>query len=168
MLLDKNGAEERLLYALLAPLGMLFSGFYAEIGKPIQSEYFCAPDGLERKIFDKGYGEWFWFTDELYESLPKTFTFAPRPIDVNMEMDYFARSFGLSKHHFIWSDNVESIPREHFAALLSKKNDMFHGRYTFTPWLPQIERLGRLEFVTNDFRHYVADEEDSDAIFGKL
>lgn len=159
-LVKKDGADERVLYSLLAPLGMLFPYFLDPIGVPSQSENFCLPNGPKRKIFDQEVGEWIWFNAELYESIPNTYSFAPRPIDVHMEMDYFVRSFGLPKHHFIWSDGSKGILREHFGLVRSIQNGKFHGHYTLTPWLPSIKNLGRL---MSGF--YVTDNEDYEAIF---
>lgn len=160
ILINKDAAEDRVIYSLLAPIGMLFSGFLQPIGVPFQNENFCFPNAVKRKIYDNAYGEWTWFNRDLYDSIPPTFTFAPRPIDVEMELDYFVRSFGLPKHKFIWSDGIKAIPIDQFASIFSTKNDIFRGRYTFTPWMPPIASLSKLSFG-----HYIIDKDDYETIF---
>lgn len=159
-LLNEDACEERVLYTFLAPFGMLFDDFYGIMTAPVQSKNFCSPNDFKRNIYDKVSGKWVDFTQELYEIIPKTFTFAPRPVNIEMEMDYFVRSFGLPKHHFVWSNKLDGIPKEIFAGIRSVKNGMFRGRYTFTPWLPQIEKLGRLY---SGF--YMCEDDDNCIIF---
>lgn len=149
-LVKRDGEEDRSLYRLLAPFGHLFDGIYRSVGKPARSviifEAFLKEKN--RKIYDNSLRDWISFSPDFFESLPMTYTFAQRPINTDMEVDYFCRSFGLPKHRFIWSDDhkdgLNGVTLDLFASLKSTKNTTYRGRYTFTPWMPKIENLGTL------------------------
>lgn len=76
-----------------------------------------------------------------------------------MEIDYFIRGCGLLKHQFIWS--TDAVSKENFAKIASNTNVAFCGRYTLTPWFPQIQKLGRM---TRGF--YMIDDDDWLKIYG--
>lgn len=101
---------------------------------------FDFPDHRERQIFDTVEKKWIPFTEELLLSIPHTFTYAPRPINNAMQVDYYIRACGLPKHVFIWA--VDRIPRNHYG-LIRSCGQQFIGRYTFTPQLPSIKEIGR-------------------------
>lgn len=145
-LIDVNGAEHRILYDYLATLGSLFIGFNEAIGVPKGNTLLCTWNKMapERSIFDTVEDKWVPFTERLYDSIPETYTFAQRPVDQQLEMDYFVRSCGLPNHRFIWS--TDSISMKHYGWVISETNKLFRGRYTFTPYMPRIKNMGRIEF----------------------
>lgn len=152
--------RRRLRHTMHGNLGELFRNFDDPISKPRGSNSLVIHD-MEtdiREIYDNVNEEWIPLTNDLRERIPPTFTFAPRPINVFMELDYFVRGAGLLNHSYIWS--VDSIPRENFGKFQSNTNAAFRGRYTVTPWYPQIQTLGKLE---NGF--YVINELDWHKIF---
>lgn len=140
-----QGGEERTVHTMLGRLGQLFRHFDRPISTPRGANQFRVFDNTNGRfeVFDKVLNNWVALDDEMLEHIPHTYTFAPKPVNKHMELDYFVRGVGLLKHSFIWS--TKSIPKDHFALLKSIKNRDFNGRYTVTPWLPQIENLGRLE-----------------------
>lgn len=147
------------MYKFLAELGSMFTNFDGPIVVPIGNEILSAwrPN---RMIFDNLEKRWIPYTKEFLESLPRTCTFVPKSTTTEMEMDYFVRACGLPKHVFIWSTN--GIDRENFAWIKSGRNMEYRGRYTFTPNLPNISTLGRMEG-----HFYVMEICDWDIIFGQ-
>lgn len=144
-LLSPKGAQERVIHIMIGTLGQLFDDITAPIAIPKSARklrvYDCEKE--EHQIFDTHANQWIKLSKELYDSIPNTFTFAPRPTNLDMELDYFVRGCGLLKHSFIWS--LDSIPKSVFEKIASKSNTDCRGRYTLTPWLPPISRLGRME-----------------------
>lgn len=141
-LLKKNGSEARLIYMYSGRLGQLFTNFGAQISTPIGTNLVYVENNGQRMVFDNMVNAWVPLTEALLESIPNTYTFAPRPESTEMEMDYYARGCGLLKHSFVWS--MVQIPKELFAKVATNENIKFRGRYTVTPWLPHISQLGRL------------------------
>lgn len=161
-LLSPQGAEDRCIYELTGNLGQLFKNFNDPISSPFFTEKLRILDVDTQKhvVFDTISQSWVELTNELLDSIPKTYTFASRPESVRMELDYFLRGCGLIKHSFIWS--VDNIPKASFAKLRSQSNLDFHGRYTATPWLPQIKKLGRMIHGW-----YIIDDDDWNKIYRK-
>lgn len=125
-------------------LGQLFTDFNNPIAKTKGPGFsICDYDSENSEIYDNVIEEWVPLTTDLYRSIPQTYTFAPQPDHVQMEMEYFIRSAGLLNHSFIWS--TISIPRENYLKIRSFTNAAFRGRYTVTPWFPQIDTLGKVE-----------------------
>lgn len=102
---------------------------------------FDLPALRPRQIFDNLENNWVPFTEKLLEDLPFTYTYAPRPINSVMEIDYYIHACGLPKHAFIWS--TERLPMEYYGLIRSVCNQQYIGRFTFTPLLPSIKELGR-------------------------
>lgn len=150
-LLKEDGAEDRLIFLYAGQVGQLFANFGGQISTPHgTNEVFVERNG-QRIVFDNVLDTWVPLTEKLLETIPNTYTFAPKPESREMEMDYFARGCGLIKHSFVWS--MDQIPKDLFAKVASNTNIAFRGRYTVTPWLPHISRIGQLIngwFVTED------------------
>lgn len=103
-----------------------------------------------------------WVYKRLYE-IPRTYTFAPYPEDVYMELDYFVRSAGLVNHRFVWSSNQHGIPFDLYMGIRSNINKEMRGRYTQCKGLPKI---GGLMHKTMD--EVVMSQEDIRFIIGSL
>lgn len=143
--LNPNGGKLRKYYIFFGELGRLFTNFHDPIAIPKGADNIHVIDKSDKYavIYDNFIDDWIPLTDEMIENTAKTYTYAPKPITLEMELDYFVRSAGLIKHAFIWSGNM--IPRDNFAKIRNQYNANFRGRYTFTPWLPQIHSLGVLD-----------------------
>lgn len=159
-LLCERGAEARVIHSYCGQLGQLFDDFEAPISTPRGADCLRILVDGQYWVFDVIEDKWIPLTEQLLDSIPKTYTFAPRPSMVEMEMDYFVRGSGLLKHSFVWS--VDAIPKELFAKVASMNNKKFHGRYTVTPWLPRIANLGRISSGW-----YIVDDEDWAIIYEK-
>lgn len=165
-LLKVDGQIERAQYGLLGlPIGFLFNNFNEPISTPRDNDWICAwMPRTNRRIYDTWLNEWVPYTEELFNSIPKTCTFAPRPTDHEIEVEYFVRSAGLPKHVWIWSDGVQTMSRAIYLFIRGNINAEYRGRYTFTPRLPQIDGLGRWERDgPNDI--YVIDTNDWEQLF---
>lgn len=129
-LIDPRGADSRIIHLMLGNLGQLFDDFNAPISTPKFASRLRVRDydSDQHEVFDTVLGEWVPLTEELYNRIPKTYTFAPRPENIEMEMDCFVRGCGLLKHSFVWS--VNSIPKEDFEKVASNANIAWCGRYT--------------------------------------
>ena len=132
----------RALHVINGTLGELFKDFDEPITAPKGTNTIFIEDPRNGKleVFDNFENRWVSAT--ILESISPTFTFAPKPTNVYMELDYFLRGAGLPKHSYIWS--TDSIPVDVFYSIRSDQNNFFRGRYTVTPWLPQIAKLGRI------------------------
>lgn len=142
-LLIPRGGYLRKQYHSYGQLGDLFNNFHEPISAPIGADRINVKFDAKPMVYDSVAREWIPFTNRLFDDIPPTFTFAPRPIGLVMELDYFVRSAGLVKHSFVWS--IDSIPRDLFGRICCQTNIDFRGRYTFTPWLPDIRSMGVLE-----------------------
>lgn len=165
-LLKVDGQIERAQYGLLnLPIGFLFRNFIGPVSTPRGNDLLCLwKPNSNREIYDTVLNKSVPYTKELLESIPKTYTFAPRPTDHDIEVEYFARSAGLPKHAWIWSDGVRAMTQATYGLIRSNENAEFHGQYTFTPLLPQIKSLGRWERAgPNDI--YVIDSDDWEKLF---
>lgn len=151
-----DGAEACVLHTYFGILGQLFKDLNEPITAPKGANNIavhCHETGKSR-VFDTIECRWITLNKLLIESIPPTFTFAPKPTSVDMELDYFLRAAGLIKHSFVWS--TDSIPVETFYNVRSDRNNFFRGRYTLTPWLPQIGTLGHM----TKYGFYCIDDED--------
>lgn len=159
-LLHPKGGVKRTMHTMLGTLGQLFINFDAPIARTLGSDRIRARDegSCQAEVFDNAIGEWIPMTPELFEAIPRTYTFAPQPDSVLMELDYFVRGAGLLKHAFVWATN--SIPAETYCMVRCDTNKKFRGRYTVTPWLPSIHNLGQ-----NIGGDYFISDEDWDVIF---
>lgn len=145
-LIDLDGAPCREAYTVFAGhLGTLFRNFDDAISIPIGNITIGKwyPDEPTRMIFDCFNDEWLPYTQELFQSIPPTFTFAEKPINIHMELDYFLRSVCAPKHHFVWS--VDAIPQQNYALVASQLNQAYRCRYTFAPYLPWPCDIKKLE-----------------------
>lgn len=162
-LIKTDGQLERAQYALLGlPLGYLFNRFDENISNPKGQQVVCSwKPG--RQIYDTEKGDFVPYTETLIDNIPKTFTFAQRPENAEQEVEYYVRSVSLPKHSFYWSNsmNEAGIPFGEYAAIKGFTNKAYRGRYTLTPNLPGIKKLGHY----NEFGFYVMDEEDWDLLF---
>lgn len=162
-MLKTDGQLERAQYELMnLPLGFLFENFDGPISTPKGNAFLCAwrPD---RKIFDTVLNRFVAFTSHLFEEMPATFTFCPKPANAEQEVEYYVRSAGLPKHAFIWSDNIAKtgLTWRQYCSIRGETNIHFRGRYTFTPLLPQIKNLGQV----NEHGFYEMDQTEWEAIF---
>lgn len=156
----KKGAEERAIHLMTGTLGQLFVDLNAPICKlrGANDWYIEDTDG-QRAVFDTVTGKWVPLTKQLINIIPDTYTFAPRPENVSMELDYFVRGSGLINHSFVWSN--PSIPKDLYAVVVTHTNFNFHGRYTVTPWVPKMKNLGRM---VKGF--YVVSDDDWNFLYG--
>lgn len=154
-LLNPRRADARVIHGMLGTLGQLFDDINAPIATPKSVKRLRVRDceSGHYEVFDTEVGEWVHLTEELYNRIPRTFTFAPRPENAGMELDYFVRGCGLVKHSFVWS--VNPIPRDVFEKVASNMNITWCGRYTLTPWFPRVQNLGRM---MHGF--YIMDDDD--------
>lgn len=141
-LLGPREPEERVVHTLLGTLGQLFQDFDAPIATPKCTNKIIVEDAYSGRMEIYDNFENRWTSLKVLESIPSTFTFAPKPTNLLMELDYFLRGAGLVKHSFVWAS--ESIPVDVFYDIRSDRNNFFRGRYTVTPWLPKISNLGRM------------------------
>lgn len=160
-LLDPKTSNARVFHSLFGHVGQLFQNFDEAIAIPKGNTRMkiIDPNRNQNEVFDNNANQWVPLTDDLFRSIPKTFTFAPKPVNVDMELDYYVRGAGLIKHSFIWA--TDAILKEHFSKIASNKNKEFIGRYTLTPWMPKISNLGRM---LNGW--YVIDDEDWEVMYG--
>lgn len=160
-ILSPNGAQKRMLHTVLGYLGQLFQNFDDPVTAPKGSRKLFVFDETKQRyeVFDNVLGEWIPLDLELYNNIPETYTFAPKPETIEMELDYFVRGAGLLKHNFVWA--VDAIPPDIYRKVRSGTNQAYRGRYTLTPWLPQIAGLGRMECG-----FYSIDEDDWQKTFG--
>lgn len=160
-LLNPHCAEKRVIHKIFGNLGELFMDLNAPIAIPKGSNKLRLIDLKtgQYQVFDTQDNKWLTLNQELLDSIPKTYTYAPRPQNVDMELDYFVRGCGLVKHHFIWS--VDALPKDDFAKITSNTNIAWRGRYTMTPWMPRIQNLGRM---SGGF--YELDNDDWAKIYG--
>lgn len=159
-LLKVDGQAERFYYRLLGlPRGFLFNNFENVISSP-KNEWMFSPG---REIFDKKLQKCVPITTELLSDIPPTFTFAPRPVDAEQEVEFYVRSAGLPNHSFYWSDNVVNtgIDWKRYVQIRGDTNKEFRGRFTLTPLLPQIDGLGN--YSRNGY--YSMDQNDWDSLF---
>lgn len=145
-LIDLDGARCRGAYKFFAThLGSLFRNFDDEISIPIGNitigRWF--PDNPQRMIYDCFLDEWVPYTQLLFESIPPTYTFAERPINIEMELDYYLRGVCAPKHQFIWS--VDAIPKDDFSKVAAELNQAYRCRYTFAPYLPWLCNMNQTE-----------------------
>lgn len=159
-LLDPEKGVNREFHTEIGVLGQLFLNFDAPIAKTKGYDriWGFSEGSRQPEVYDNTIGEWIPMTVELFHSISPTYTFAPKPHSILMELDYFLRGAGLVKHSFVWA--TESIPKDTFAKVRSVTNQQFRGRYTVTPWFPQIQTLGR-----QIGGEYVITEEDWDKMF---
>lgn len=157
-LLGPREKEARVFHVMLGTLGQLFQDLNAPITSPKLTNKIVVEDehSGKKEIFDNFENRW--VSMKVLEGIPSTFTFVPKPSNVLMELDYFLRGAGLVKHSYVWATN--SIPVDVFYDIRSDRNNFFRGRYTVTPWLPQIATLGRM---SNGF--YEIDDDDWQLIF---
>lgn len=150
-----------MIHSFLGDLGQLFVNLNEPIAIPKGTNKIRVwdNDNQENQVYDTEADEWVTLSQSLYNSIPYTYTFAPQPQNVDMEIDFFARGCGLLKHSFIWS--TDSIPKNNFAKIASNVNIAWRGRYTVTPWFPSIHSLGRM---MNGY--YVMEDTDWQKIYG--
>lgn len=162
-MLHQHAGSFRYQYTFYGRFGSLFTNIDEPIAKPAGADQLRLVDingNVQNVIFDTEYDEWVPLTAELLHQIPETFTYAPKPISCEMELDYFVRSAGLIKHAFIWSG--DAISRNDFAKIRSQSNAIYRGRYTLTPWLPQIGTLG----VLDEIGIYAISEGDRAKMYG--
>lgn len=164
-LLHSKGDMVRLHYSIFGKLGDLFRNFDGPIAIPKGTNKIVAKDedSGESQVYDRFINQWVPFTDSLLESIPPTFSYVPKPTNLDLEVDYFVRSAGLIKHAFVWSDSheKEGIPWEQFCQIRGSRNIKYRGRFTLTPWLPRIEKMARMENGC-----YIVSEKDWKIIYG--
>lgn len=162
-LLNPKNESTRVFHAGIGLFGQLFLNFDDPIVKTKGHDriWGFTVGSHQPQVFDNTISDWIPMTVELFQSIPPTFTFAPKPDSVMMELDYFLRGAGLVKHSFVWA--TESIPVDTYAKVRSVTNQQFRGRYTVTPWFPPIQTLGRQ--VGDD---YIIADEDWDKMFEKI
>lgn len=153
-LLDIKGAEERAIHLNNGVLGQLFVNLDAPVSKVKgANQWYIEDTDGQPAVYDTWTDKLVPLTKQIINIIPETYTYAPRPQNVDMELDYFVRGSGLINHTFIWSS--PSIPKDIFATFATHTNFSFLGRYTVTPWVPKINNLGQM---VNGF--YVMEDED--------
>lgn len=159
-LLSGLSSEDRALYSNFGTLGQLFNNFDGPVATPKNANnwVFFGSDG-KPSVYDTWEKKWVPLTNQLFNIIPNTYTFAPRPENVAMELDYFVRGSGLINHSFVWSH--PSISKNEYGLVATHTNITNHGRFTVTPWVPHMNQLGRMQ---KGF--YVLEHEDWNFIYG--
>lgn len=158
-MVNARTADERLTYMIFGRLGQLIPSLTGPnaTGAIINDfvTHNVGQDVLNADpivdVFDTEQKRW---VRVLFNDIPWTYSFVPKPHNTVFELDYWVRSCGLVKHQFIWS--VPSIPAATFARVSAPQNREMLGRYTTMPWLPLIKDLIRFEsgfrqFADNGF-----------------
>lgn len=143
-LLWRNAGLKRTYQSCFGQIGELFKNFDGIASRPRCNIRILAEKQTNGMVFDNLEKEWVRLTDELIDETPPSFTYSPKPFNLDMELDYFLRSAGLIKHMYVWSVDG-GIPREMYAAINSSKNKVSLGRYTVLPWAPSIKELPRIQ-----------------------
>lgn len=99
-------------------------------------------DGDGYKMFDNKVMEWVKYDKSI---VPWTYSDAPKPTNVLLELDYFLRSAPLVKHKYIWVDHSdEGINRNIFEMVNSNTNHEFFGRFSVAPFMPPISTIATM------------------------
>lgn len=100
-LLNARGAEKRAIHANSGTLGQLFDDLNAPISKVRgANDWYIEDSNGQRVVFDKLTDEWVPLTKSFLKITPDTYSFVPRPENVQMELDYFVRGGGFINHSF--------------------------------------------------------------------
>lgn len=101
-LLSPNGQNQRLFHAVNGTLGQLLTNIEGPISRPKDADFWFVKNAEgQREVYDTSISQWVLLTDELLESIPKTYSFVPRPENAEIGLDYFVRGSGLLKHSFV-------------------------------------------------------------------
>lgn len=95
------------------------------------------------KMFDRNVMEWVEYDRTI---VPWTYSYAPKPTNVMLELDYFLRSAPLVNHKYIWVDRPDErgIDRNIFAMVNSITNYEFFGRFSVAPFMPPISTIATM------------------------
>lgn len=96
----------------------------------------------EREIvFDRLLRRWILYDETL---IPWTYSMAPSPSTVAMELDYFIRSACLVKHKYVWCTNDGPISRDLFGRLNSQLNNQMIERFANFEQSPTVLRPAKI------------------------
>lgn len=109
------------------------------------------PESVDFVMFDNTFDEWVPFDPK---NVPMTYTYAPRPQNVMMELDYLLRTVALVNHKYIWVDDADyGISRAVYSLIGSRTNRNFLGRFTVARNMPKIFNIAKMTargFIEHD------------------
>lgn len=107
------------------------------------------------QVYDNLSEKWL---DYMPGEIIRTYSLAPPPGNLKIELDYFIRSWPLVNHRYIWADasfGRFGMPRDIACMLFSNENNRNVGRYTIRPELPTLNHVARMvkhNFIEQDVR----------------